>query len=225
MSNPGKSPVSVLLRKASGLLAFILPPRRWRVPLIVVAGAFCGLGLLVAKLSNATSYLSDDPKACINCHIMAPQYASWQRGSHGRVATCNDCHVPHENVFRKYAFKAMDGTRHSYMFTFHLEPQVIRVHEPGIKVIQSNCVRCHEAQLARTDLVTMTGSKALHGEGMLCWHCHRETPHGRVNSLASVPHARVPVISPAVPAWISTLLEKEKQEARRAQTPSKEKTP
>jgi len=41
-------------------------------------------------------------------------------------------------------FKARDGLRHSFMFTFKLEPQVIRMHEAGRIVVQGNCVRCHE---------------------------------------------------------------------------------
>jgi cytochrome c nitrite reductase small subunit len=36
----------------------------------------------------------------------------------------------------------------------------------------------------------------------LCWECHRETPHGRVNSLSSVPYARVPLPESPVPDWI-----------------------
>ena len=80
----------------------------------------------VLNISNAASYLSNDPITCVNCHVMYPEYATWERGSHGRVATCNDCHVPQDNFIRKYAFKASDGFRHASMFTFRMEPQVIR---------------------------------------------------------------------------------------------------
>jgi len=31
------------------------------------------------------------------------------------------------------------------------------------------------------------------GYGKPCWECHREVPHGRYNSQASTPYARVPV--------------------------------
>ena len=43
------------------------------------------------------------------------------------------------------------------MFTFHLEPQVIRVHAPGIRVIQENCMHCHEHLLHDTRLSVATG--------------------------------------------------------------------
>jgi len=39
----------------------------------------------------------------------------------------------------------------------------------------------------------------------LCWDCHRETPHGRVNSISSVPNARVPVPSSPVPEWMKSV--------------------
>lgn len=190
------------------LIALTRPPKGWVLPVIVLTGIIVGMGLFILHISNATSYLSDDPKACINCHIMSPQYATWQNSSHEHVASCNDCHVPHDNVFRKYFFKGMDGTRHSVMFTLRMEPQVIHVHAPGIKVIQENCVRCHQNMLSDTRLAGVTAKSVHAGNDKLCWECHRETPHGRVNSLSAVPHARVPELSPVVPAWITETLNK-----------------
>jgi len=188
--------------------SFFRPPKEWRVQVFIASGVLFGFGALTLYVGNATSYLSDDPKACMNCHVMAPQYATWERGSHARVTVCNDCHVPHNNVFSKYLFKAMDGTRHSFMFTFRLEPQVIHIHDAGTAVVQENCIRCHSSltQNIQERFVTLDTQK--HGGGKLCWECHRETPHGRVNSLASVPYARVPIPSEVTPAWMKKYLEK-----------------
>ena len=191
-----------MTHRGKRILLWIRPPRMWMVPVIVAAGVFCGMGLVILHISNAVSYLSDDPRACVNCHIMAPQYATWQKGSHARVASCNDCHVPHDNFAKHYAFKAMDGGRHAFMFTFRLEPQVIQMHEPGIRTVQQNCIRCHGDQMHKTSLPQITGRQALAGEGKLCWDCHRETPHGSVRSLASAPHAQVPLVTPIMPQWM-----------------------
>lgn len=188
------------------LIDFLTPPPMWRVPVIISLAVLVGLGLVVLRISNAVSYLSDDPKACINCHVMWPEYVTWQHSSHARVAICNDCHVPHDNVFHKYAFKAMDGLRHSSMFTFRMEPQVIRTKSAGIAVIQENCKRCHEPLISRVSLRTMTAKTIVHGEGKLCWQCHRETPHGRVKSLSATPNAQVPGLSPVAPAWLEKLI-------------------
>ena len=172
-------------------------------------GILFGLVFLILRLSNAPSYLSDDPVACMNCHVMAPQYATWERGSHGRVATCNDCHVPHENMVRTYMFKAQDGLRHASVFTFRLEPQVIQIKQAGKEVVQENCLRCHDHLTSLARIGTQSFVETQHGEGKACWDCHRDVPHGRVSSLASTPYARVPVLSDPVPTWIRALGRKE----------------
>lgn len=99
-------------------------------------GIGIGFILLSLHLGRATSYLSNNPSACVNCHVMAPYYATWERGSHGKVATCNDCHIPHDNIINSYLSKVSDGMRHSYVFTFRLEPQVIRIKLAGKNVVQ-----------------------------------------------------------------------------------------
>jgi cytochrome c nitrite reductase small subunit len=190
------------------IVAALTPPKQWRIPVLLAVGALFGLGFLTLYVGNVTSYLSDDPRACMNCHVMAPQFATWERSSHARVTVCNDCHVPHNNVFSKYLFKAMDGTRHSFMFTFRLEPQVIHIHDAGTAVVQENCIRCHSSLTQNVNERFVTLDVQKHGGGKLCWECHRETPHGRVNSLSSVPYARVPIPSTIVPQWLEKSIQK-----------------
>jgi cytochrome c nitrite reductase small subunit len=165
---------------------------------LAAGGLVLGLGVLVASISNAGSYLSDDPRACINCHVMTPQYATWQHSSHAEVATCNDCHVPQDSTLRKYCYKAMDGARHSALFTLRMERQVIQATERSKAVIQENCVRCHQQQLvqARTKVHSSIERS--------CTSCHREVPHGRVHSLSSTPNAAVPPLPPATPRFMRT---------------------
>jgi cytochrome c nitrite reductase small subunit len=174
-------------------LGFVAPA--WRPWVYGVGGAFAGLGVLLVYVSNATSYLSDDPKACINCHIMTPQYATWERSSHARVTNCNDCHVPHDSIVRKYMFKAKDGMRHSAMFTLRMEPQVIKAIPESKEVIQANCIRCHSQSIAWAKAPMHSDWKRA------CTDCHREVPHGRVHSLNSTPNAAVPGLSPVTPGW------------------------
>lgn len=193
------------------IIAAVTPPPKWKLPVLISLGVFFGLGLAILRISNATSYLSDNPQTCMNCHVMTPQYATWQRSSHARVATCNDCHVPHGNFVRTYLFKAKDGLRHAAIFTLRLEPEVIHIKEAGISVVQENCIRCHSNLVHRVSLRKVTGDDGINGTDKLCWECHRETPHGRVNSLSSFPMARIPKLTPVMPDWIEKFLESKKR--------------
>ncbi|TVQ15411.1 MAG: cytochrome c nitrite reductase small subunit [Bacteroidetes bacterium] len=186
---------------------FIKPPQGWKVSVIVLMGILTGLFFLVLHISRATSYLSDDPTACINCHVMYPQYASWTKGSHGQVASCSDCHVPQENFIRQYYFKASDGLRHATFFTMRWEPQTIQIKQAGINVVQDNCIRCHLDLVDMTSLVEMSGKMAARNEGKLCWDCHRETPHGTVKSLSAAPHSLVERLPSAMPDWLNRFLD------------------
>lgn len=186
----------------------LLPPPRWQKPVIILFGIMIGLGLAIFKISNAASYMTDDPRACINCHVMSTHYSSWMHSSHRERASCNDCHVPHDNFVRKYWFKANDGLRHSYMFTFKLEPQVIKIKEAGRRVVQENCKRCHEEQLERVSAINVTDENYAEGEGNRCWDCHRETPHGRIRSQAASMNAFIPPPENILPQWL------EKQETK-----------
>ncbi|MEN9353258.1 MAG: hypothetical protein RL318_583 [Fibrobacterota bacterium] len=180
----------------------LLPPPRWQVPALVLIGLTIGAGGVIFHQSRAWSYLYDDPKACINCHIMMPQYTTWQHSSHARVASCNDCHVPHSSLAAKYFFKAKDGMRHATLFTLGMEEQVIRITAPSKAVVQENCVRCHGFVNDEVSTRNVTEKTARHGEGHLCWDCHREVPHGRVNSLSSVPNSRIQLETPTIPEWM-----------------------
>lgn len=179
-------------------------------PLIVtiLLGMIVGMVLFILYVSKAHSYLSDNPKACVNCHIMAPEYSTWFHSSHARNTVCNDCHVPHDNLVRKYYFKAMDGLRHATMYSWRLEPQVIRMRKPGQMVVQENCIRCH-SQLNSVVGTAVTAKQARHGEGKLCWDCHRDVPHGPVRGLNSSPNARVPLTDDMpVPDWLQKMTSK-----------------
>lgn len=183
--------LSTLRHSVSWLWRLAFVPRRWRALCLGMLGVVAGLGLFVIQVSRAPSYLVDSPETCMNCHVMATQYVTWQHSSHARHATCNDCHVPHDNLFKEYAFKAKDGLWHATVFTMRWEPQVIRMSRGAIPVVEQNCRRCHEAVVSGVAL-------AAHQSGDLrCWDCHREVPHGRVRSLSATPDVFQPRLSPA----------------------------
>ncbi len=77
--------------------------------------------------AQACPIFSKNPAAATNCHIMKPQLDSWQKANHHTLATCVDCHLPHD-FFAKYIAKTEKGYNHSRAFTlqdFH-EPILIK---------------------------------------------------------------------------------------------------
>ncbi|NLA24247.1 MAG: cytochrome c nitrite reductase small subunit [Bacteroidales bacterium] len=181
------------------------PPEKWRIPVIIVLGCIVGAGFYTFYIAKAWTYLSESPETCVNCHIMKTEYTTWRQSSHGRNTTCNDCHVPQDNFFRGYYFKAKDGLRHATIFTARAYSQSITMLEPGRKVVFENCMRCHDNLTDRV-MGGLTYKEIKQGNGKVCWDCHREVPHGRVKSLSSTPWAEVPVPENQVPDWLSNIL-------------------
>jgi cytochrome c nitrite reductase small subunit len=137
--------------------------------LCVLLGLTMGLGSYTFWYAEGGSYFSDDPRACVNCHVMRDHYDGWQKASHHAVATCNDCHVP-ETTVPKYLAKAEHGFWHSKGFTLQDFHEPIRIKPRSSAVLQDNCVRCHEGLVE--DIVG-------HGEDAgSCVRCHAGVGHG-----------------------------------------------
>lgn len=135
----------------------------------VTLGVLTGLGGYTFFYAQGHSYLLDDPKACMNCHVMRDQYDSWNRSSHHAAATCNDCHTP-KNMLAKYAVKAINGWNHSAAFTTGDFDEPIRIHDFNARIAHDNCVRCHE------DVVSRMRTYA-HPEMVDCVQCHGNVGH------------------------------------------------
>jgi len=142
------------------------------VVLGIAIGLATGVGLYTFVYAKGYSYMSNNPATCANCHIMQEQYDGWQKSSHHTVATCNDCHTPH-NFFGKYYTKASNGFWHSYYFTlggFH-EPIQIKGH--NLKVTEESCRNCHQTMV---ESITVSHNKE-EIEEMSCVRCHRNVGH------------------------------------------------
>jgi len=172
---PSMSPPRSITLKSAGVSSLVATAF-----LGALVGIFGGSIGYTAHYAKATSYLSDDPRACINCHIMNEQYNAWSSSSHHARATCNDCHVPHDSLFSKYLVKAEHGYRHSKGFTFQDFHEPIQMTPASRAVVIDNCVRCHEAithDIRNSVASTMIQSVASSG-GLDCLHCHSSVAHG-----------------------------------------------
>ena len=143
----------------------------------------------LVNASKALSYLSTDPKACINCHVMNTQYATWQHSSHARVASCVECHLPTDNMVDKYMAKARDGWNHSVAFTLDTFDQAMQISDDGANRVQANCISCHSG-LAEVIISNNDRYHDFNGTPVTerkCWDGHRDVPHGKARSLATTP--------------------------------------
>ena len=135
-------------------------------------GVLVGVSGFTFRYAEGLSYFSKDPKACVNCHIMQPQYDSWQKSSHHGVASCVDCHLPH-TFFAKYLAKAENGYHHSKGFTMQDFHEPIMIKPKNSQLLQDNCIKCHSTMVHELVKGSTTDLNA-----MRCVHCHQSVGHG-----------------------------------------------
>lgn len=135
-----------------------------------LVGAAAGLGGYTFVYAKGYSYLTNDPAACANCHIMTDHYRAWSRGGHRAVASCNDCHTP-PGLVPKYVTKARNGFWHSFYFTTGRYPDPLQITARNHAVTEQACRTCHADVTAAIDPVRHTGS------ALTCTSCHNDVGH------------------------------------------------
>lgn len=143
----------------------------------IPVGLLAGLGFFTFNYAEGLSYLSSDPTACMNCHIMRSQFDSWQKGSHHGAAKCVDCHLPHDFI-GKYMAKSNNGYHHSKGFTLQDFHEPIMIKPGNSHILQDNCLRCHEGMVHSLVAGATTDLRAVE-----CVHCHRSVGHGETAGL------------------------------------------
>jgi cytochrome c nitrite reductase small subunit len=161
----------------------------WLVVLSVLVGVAGGVGAFTFRYAEGFSYLSSDPKACVNCHIMRSQYDSWEKSSHHQVALCVDCHLPHD-FLGKYLAKAENGYHHSRAFTAQDFHEPIEPKPKARAILQANCVACH-GELTHAIAAGPRGAR----DELTCTHCHAGVGHGERAGLGGP----LPPLSKATP--------------------------
>lgn len=149
------------------------PPRSralWALGAAAMLGVLVGLSVFTLRYAEGFSYLSDNPTACMNCHVMREEFDAWNRSSHRAVATCNSCHTPHSSAIAKWAVKGLNGFKHSFAFTTGAFHEPIRITPFDASIAQANCVECHETAVSQ-----IHSSKP--GEERACTACHGNVGH------------------------------------------------
>ena len=135
-------------------------------------GAALGLGSYTFIYARGYSYLTDNPAACANCHIMQDHFAAWTKASHRAVATCNDCHTP-PGLLPKYLTKARNGFWHSFYFTVGGYPDPLRITPRNHDATEQACRTCH-AELTASIEAAADGT---HRTALVCTTCHNTVGH------------------------------------------------
>jgi cytochrome c nitrite reductase small subunit len=138
----------------------------------IALGVLGGLGAFTFGYGDGTAYLRNDPASCANCHVMQGQYDSWTHSSHRSVATCNDCHLPHQ-FLGKWLTKADNGFFHSLAFTTDDFHEPIQIKDRNRRVTQGACLHCHSSYVNHM-LPAERG-----GDMLRCIHCHADVGHSR----------------------------------------------
>lgn len=146
---------------------------RWAVVLFcIVVGILIGTGGYTFHYARGISYLSNNPLACVNCHVMQEHFDSWVKSSHHAVATCNDCHIPH-TFPDKYLAKLRNGWNHSKAFTLQNFAEPVRIRPKNLEILQDNCIHCHNVLVSE-----MSGHRGISsGDARRCTECHRSVGH------------------------------------------------
>jgi cytochrome c nitrite reductase small subunit len=136
----------------------------------MMIGLAVGVGIYTFLYARGGSYLTNDPAACANCHIMRDEFAAWVKSSHRSAAVCNDCHTP-PGLLARYAAKAENGFRHSLAFTTRRYPDPIQIRPRNRAVTELACRKCHQ------EIVLAIESRVGAGEQLACIRCHSSVGH------------------------------------------------
>ena len=148
---------------------------------IIVLGALLGLtvglGLYTFVYARGYAYLTNNPQACTNCHVMQEYYDAWLKSAHRSVAACNDCHTPH-NFVGKYATKVENGFFHSLAFTSGRFPDNILIRDRDYRVTEGTCRSCHAA-------ITLAIAGPHTSSSISCIRCHFDVGHSAADFVIS----------------------------------------
>jgi cytochrome c nitrite reductase small subunit len=141
-----------------------------RVTLGAAVGLATGVGAYTFVYARGASYMTNDPAACANCHVMQDYYDGWVASSHRAVATCNDCHTP-AGFFGKYSTKASNGFWHSLAFTTGQFPEPLQIKPHNRAIAENACQKCH------LDIVQAIEGGHTESSELSCIACHGAAGH------------------------------------------------
>jgi cytochrome c nitrite reductase small subunit len=75
---------------------------------------------------------------------MEYEFEAWFKTGLHRNIKCVDCHLPNNNFAEYMIWKGIDGLNTIIRYNTNLFPESIAISSHGKKMLQANCIRCHE---------------------------------------------------------------------------------
>lgn len=135
------------------------------------------LGVLAAAaaVSITATVATSTPKFCSTCHVMKPEYVTWQASSHSRVS-CVQCHV--KPGLGNALVHKVEATKELYRYVTKTYELPIMMTE---QIDNDRCLQCHNLKRR----VSATGDliiphKKHQDKKIACIKCHQGVAHGKV---------------------------------------------
>lgn len=129
---------------------------------------------LFVGMYGATA-LTSTPDFCKTCHIMKPEYVTWQASSHSQIS-CVKCHVD-SGLVNEMKHKVV-ATKELYMYlTKTYELPIIMTEE----LPDARCLQCHSLKRKITPTGDLYIPHDKHAkQGVPCIKCHQGVAHGKI---------------------------------------------
>ncbi len=137
------------------------PDRRRRLLILAIALA------VVVLLAVVSLEVTSQPYFCAVCHEIKPAVASWQRGTHWKLATCFDCHAePGVIGYLKTKIRGL-----TVELRIHLTNPPKVVSKTFVPI--SRCLACHQKDFNNPSFVDEHPT----GPDQYCPECHGKEIH------------------------------------------------
>jgi cytochrome c nitrite reductase small subunit len=156
-------------------------PRKYKK---ILAYSLPLLAVFIVFVAYMYEHTSTTQYCATSCHIMKPAGETSFHSVHREEnqVNCRDCHIPQNNIPVALVYKGYSGARDIYKNTFD-PPDVLHTTEWSRKIIQENCIRCHQSVVERINT----------SDGKLCFECHRGEPHDKSPQTFSLQKISTPI--------------------------------
>ena len=139
---------------------------------------FSGILIVLVLSAIGVTWGTSLPKFCATCHIMKPEFATWQASDHSQV-DCTTCHVD-PGLISALKHKVV-ATKELYLYVTKKYQLPIQMTE---EIPDSRCLQCHslKRKVSPSYPDLNIPHQRHHNKGITCVTCHKGVAHGQLAS-------------------------------------------